>query len=176
MSEHQPNNYKNEVVLTMIEHIQQFIEQPNSVFGNMPICPFVNKFRREGKILFKVETFHYTKEFGLDSKVLDLITEFKKDNYCEVMMVIHPNKLALSLDEMKDFTQDLNDFIAPLGLIAFSGHPLDNFNIDGVYTRRDPFINFTVQEIEKVNLYADVLKSTAYYERWSLENIEYIQR
>jgi hypothetical protein len=64
--------------------------------------------------------------------------------------------------------------IYPLDLIAFSGHPFDDFNIDGVYTRRDPYINFTVQNIHKINLYAEKLKSTGYYTRWSLENLKHI--
>lgn len=163
-----------EIILTMIDHIQKFIEKPNPVFDNMPICPFVKKFRQENQILYKVYNFTYSKELGLDSKVLDLISEFQRDKHHEVMIVIHPNQNGISLDNMKQFIKDLNEIVSGFGLISFSGHPLDDFNIDGVYTRRDPFINFTVQEIEKVNLYSDILKSTGYYQKWTLENLEYI--
>ncbi|GAX39794.1 hypothetical protein NIES4075_07530 [Tolypothrix sp. NIES-4075] len=173
MNQHNSNN-DDDVIITMIDNIEKFIEKPNPVFDNMPICPFVNKFRQENKIVYKVCNFYYYEKLGLDPKVLDLINEFKTDEYHEVMIVIHPNKQALSLEDMKQFTKNLNNLISALGLIAFSGHPLDDFNIDGVYTRRDPFINFTVQNIQKLNLYAEKLKSTGYYERWTLENLNYI--
>lgn len=168
------HNNDDEVIITMIDHMEKFIEKPNPVFDNMPICPFVNKFRQENKIVYKVYNFDYSEKLGLDAKVLDFINEFKIDEAHEVMIVIHPDKQALSLEEMKQFTKHLNNLISPLGLIAFSGHPLDDFNIDGVYTRRDPFINFTVQNLQKVNMYAEKLKYTGYYERWSLENLNYI--
>ncbi|MBD2384764.1 hypothetical protein [Cylindrospermum sp. FACHB-282] len=168
------HNNDDEVIITMIDHMEKFIEKPNPVFDNMPICPFVNKFRQENKIVYKISNFDYSEKLGLDAKVLDLINEFKTDEYHEVMIVIHPDKQALSLEEMKQFTKNLNNLISPLCLIAFSGHPLDDFNIDGVYTRRDPFINFTVQNLQKVNMYAEKLKSTGYYGRWSLENLNYI--
>ncbi|WP_413171894.1 hypothetical protein [Anabaena azotica] len=168
------NSNDDEVIIAMIDHIEKFIEKPNPVFDNMPICPFVNKFRQENKILYKVYNFSYSEQLGLDAKVMDLINEFKTDKYHEVMIVIHPDKESFSLEDMKQFNIILNNLISPLGLIAFTGHPLDDFNIDGVYTRRDPFINFTVQNIEKVNLYAEKLKSTGYYQRWTLENLKYI--
>ncbi|MBD2605970.1 hypothetical protein H6G81_15930 [Scytonema hofmannii FACHB-248] len=173
MNQHNSNN-DDDVIIPMIDHIEKFIEKPNSVFDNMPICPFVNKFRQENKILYKVYNFYYSEKLGLDAKVIDLINEFKKDEYHEVMIVIHSDKQALSLEEMKQFTTNLNNLISPLDLIAFSGHPLDDFNIDGVYTRQDPFINFTVQNIQAINMYAQKLKSTGYYERWTLENLNYI--
>jgi hypothetical protein len=113
MTLHNENN-DHEVILTMIDHIEKFIEKPNTAFDNLPICPFVNKFRQENKILYKVYNFHYSQKLGLDEKVLDLVNEFQTDEYHEVIIVIHPDKQALSLEDMNQFIENLNKHTANL--------------------------------------------------------------
>jgi hypothetical protein len=173
MDKHQAESKK--IINTMKEYIQGYIEKPNAMFGNMPVCPFVKKARQDKKISYTVYAFQPSEHLSQDSALLDLVKTFKDQSY-EVLMVIHPDQQALSLEEMKNLMQALNELIHPLGLVAVSGHPLDDFNIRGVFTRRDPFINFIVQSREVLESSSEMLKSTAYYDNWTLESLNSINQ
>jgi hypothetical protein len=47
--------------------------------------------------------------------------------------------------QMQQFIDRLNEKISIAGLVAFGGHPDEGFNIQGVYTRQELYLNFTVQ-------------------------------
>jgi len=50
-------------------------------------------------------------------------------------------------------------------LVAFSGHPDQEFNIQGIYTRQEPYLNFTVQYNDRLKDASDLLlKTTNYYQ------------
>lgn len=164
-----------EIVSIMENYIEAHIERSYAVFGNMPICPFVKKARLDHKVLYRVYKFYPFQDLHLHSDLFHLFKAFREDDKHDVMMVIHPDRQALSLDEMNEFVQQLNHLLRSLNLTAFSGHPLDEFNIGGVYTRRDPFINFTVQDQQTLENFSKMLKSTAYYDNWTEANLDHIQ-
>ncbi|WP_299410439.1 hypothetical protein [Acaryochloris sp. IP29b_bin.148] len=165
----------NKIINMMRQHIRTYIEQPNVVFGDMPICPFSAKAHQGNKVNYIVYDFQLSESLDIDSGLLDVIKEFSGNESSEVLIVIHPDKQALSLEEMVKFMQGLNKIIDSFGLIAFSGHPLDEFNIKGVFTRRDPYISFTVQDRNTLESFSKKLKNTVYYDNWTLENLNSLQ-
>jgi hypothetical protein len=120
-----------EIITTFQTHITTYIEKPNPVFGQMPICPFAQKARRDQKILYLVQAFQHAQDLRADSDLLDVIRKFSANHSYDILIVIHPDPQATSLEGMKRFMQDLNQLIHPLGLISLSGHPLDDFNVGG---------------------------------------------
>lgn len=52
-----------------------------------------------------------------------------------------------SLQDLANLENQIVDSVNKHGWLIFRGHPLDEFQISGVYTRRDPYPN--LQFIEK---------------------------
>jgi hypothetical protein len=58
-----------------------------------------------------------------------------------------------------------------MNLMALGAHPDDSFNIDGLYTRREPYPNIQLLRLDLGVRGAESLKSTGYYDRWTEDNI-----
>ena len=154
------------VIAEMVQHLHDVLEQPHPVFGGLPICPFVKQARIKNKIDFRVQAF----EMGdLDpaSPLMLYIHHFAQVRSHDVLFLIHPIKQALSLSQLEQFVECLNKPLQLLQLTAFGGHPEDNFNVQDVLTRQEPYINITVQSIEKLKSASELLAATSYYDHWS---------
>jgi hypothetical protein len=157
-----------EVIHCMVEYMKEFLEKPHQVFRGLPICPFARKARLENRIFYKVYRFSTVP----DDQVVELIKEFCQDERYEVLLVLHPDAETLTPFQVQEFVTTLNHQIAPLGLIAFGGHPGQEFNIQGICTRQEPFLNFTVQFQQRLQDASDLLlKTTDYYQNWTAENL-----
>jgi len=147
--------------------MRKFLEKPHPVFGNMPVCPFVERARLRNNILYHIYHFSSIHDLNLNSYLLKLIDEFTTSTNYEVLLIIHPEKEAMTLDESKQFTECLNEIISPKGLIAFAGNSHDSFNIQGVYTRKAPYLHLTIQTDKSIKTASDLLLKTHYYHNWS---------
>lgn len=169
----QPNHHlsedaETEIIAQMVEYMKEFLEKPHQAFQGLPICPFARKARVENRILYKVHNF----STAPDDQVMELIREFCQEERYEVLLVLHPEAEALTPFQMQEFVVILNQKIIALGLIAFSGHPGQEFNIQGICTRQEPYLNFTVQFQQRLKDASDLLlKTTDYYQNWTAENL-----
>lgn len=161
------------VVETMLNYMMDVLEKPHPAFGNLPICPFAQRFRLRNSIQFQVHPFQF-EDLNSSSNLLEVIQTFKQQQQYEVLFVIHPEPKAMDLDALDRFINALCQQLQPLELIAYGGHPEDDFNISNVYTRREPFINFTVQTPDKLKWGSDILQKTAYYQHWTAENLKLV--
>ncbi len=162
-----------EIVSHMIHYLESVLEKPHSIFGGLPICPFAKRARLQNKISYKVLTLHSV-ELALNDQLMNAIGEFYIRDCCEVMLVISPDRAALSVSQVDQLVANLNERLAPLKLVVFGGHPVDDFNIQGVRTRQEPYVNLTVQSIERLKDASRHLEETNYYQNWSLENLQHI--
>jgi hypothetical protein len=158
----------------MVEYMKEFLEKPHPVLGYKPICPFARRVRLEDRILYKVDRFGSHTDFSSNSHLLGIIEDFCQDDSYEILLVIHPERQAMTRWAMQQFIERLNQTISAMGLVAFSGHPDDDFNIQGVYTRQEPYLNFTVQTKQLVKEASDLLLKTDYYNNWTPENLRYV--
>jgi len=157
-----------EVIHRMVEYMNEFLEKPHQVFRGLPICPFARKARLENRILYKVHRF----AMAPDVAEMEMIREFCQEQHYEVLLVMHPEKQALTQLQMQEFLEKLNAKIAAIGLIAFGGHPDQDFQIQGIYTRHEPYLNFTVQFQQRLKDASDLLlRTTSYYQNWTAENL-----
>lgn len=158
------------IISQMIQYLETVLEQPHAIFGGLPICPFAKKARLQNKILFKVMTLQAV-ELALNADLMQAIEEFYGAACYEVMLVISPDTEALSVHQVDQLVINLNEKLAFLELVVFGGHPDDNFNIQGVRTRQEPYINLTVQPLEILKAASRNLQETNYYQHWSSENL-----
>lgn len=157
-----------EVIHRMVEYMKEFLEKPDQVFRGLPICPFARKARLENRILYKVHRF----AMSPDVAEMEMIQKFCQEPNYEVLLVMHPEKQALTPLQMQKFLEKLNAKIASTGLVAFGGHPYEDFQIQGIYTRQEPYLNFTVQFQQRLKDASDLLlRTTSYYQNWTAENL-----
>lgn len=160
-------------IATMTQYLETVLEQPHPVFGGLPICPFSKKARLQNKIFYKVLVLSM-EQLQADSELRHTIASFQASQQHDVLLFISPDEQALTMDEMQVFVEQLNLSLAPQGLTAFGGHPKDTFNVQGVYTRREPFINLTVQSLAVLQAASKQLARTAYYHHWSAEKLRQV--
>ncbi len=156
---------KARVIAEMVQHLHDVLEQPHPAFGGLPICPFVKQARIKNKIDFRVQEFEM-KDLDPSSPLMIHIHHFAQMRIHDVLFIIHPIKQALKPSQLEQFVDCLNQPLQPLQLTAFGGHPEDNFKIQDVLTRQEPYINITVQSIEKLKSASDLLATTHYYDHW----------
>ena len=159
------------VIGKMVKYMTTVLEQPNPAFGGLPVCPFAQKYRLQNLIQFHVHPFAPS-DLSETSALMDVIKTFKTRSQYEVLFVIHPDRQALNIEQLQSLIASFNQSLQSLGLVAYGGHPDDSFNINGVYTRREPYINFTVQTPDKLKWASQLLEKTPYYYNWSPENLK----
>jgi len=161
------------IIQQMATYLEQEIEKAHPVFGGMPICPFSRKARIANKIWYEVYEFAIA-DLDTDSNLMQLIQTYSQDSHHEVLLIIHPSPQRLSLQETHDFVEQLNVAISPYNLLAFDGHPQDDFNIHGVYTRKAPYIHLTIQNKHKIKQASDALMQTTYYKLWTPHHLKQV--
>ncbi|MEG5224142.1 MULTISPECIES: hypothetical protein [unclassified Microcoleus] len=166
------NESDKEIIESTLRWMTEFVELPHPVFSDLPICPFTKKARLANQILFKIERFSALTEFDRDSDIMKSIHEFYNSEF-EIMVVINPEKTAITAPETKELIDKLNRQISDLGLLAFHAHPQEDFNIDGLHTRRMPYPGFTVQVNSKLKPASDALEKTEYYKNWTAQQLKY---
>lgn len=140
----------------MMDHLKNFVEQPSAAFNNMPVCPFAKKARTSGKIEFFVTSLE--QKFTLYSR----IEQFNAQDFYETLWLINPDCVLTSLE-----TDEISDALSKkygADLQFFSGHPESNFQMKGIYTRREPYPNIIVQKTSLIERKEAKLKGTRYYD------------
>jgi len=161
------------IINQMIHYLETVLEKPHPVFGGLSICPFSKKARLQNKILYKVIDLSIS-PLDSDSELIQTIISFNKACSHDVLLVISPDKQALTVEGVQGIVKQVNSVISPMGLTAFGGHPQDIFNIQGVHTRQEPFINLTVQSKAILQVASEQLARTSYYQHWSAENLSQV--
>jgi hypothetical protein len=163
-----------DLVAAFLKWSEEFIEQPNDVFGGLPICPFARAARLKQTIRFEVRSFAMDDPLELGGALLALVSEFAeqtKIDGVETLFVIHPDRTQ-SLPALEAFVQRLNARMASgdlRGFQAFEAHPDSKFRIGGVYTRQSPFPSFQVLSRDLLKKGSDSLLGSTYYAQFTPE-------
>lgn len=134
-----------------------FVEKPNPAFSNLPVCPFAKQARKSGKIECFVHNLSVCKE------IEDRIAAFVAQDHHETLWLIQPNQEISSVDTDK-VSDALSEKYGP-ELMFFSGHPESEFQMGGIYTRREPYPNIIVQKTSVLAHKELKLKNTRYYDK-----------
>jgi hypothetical protein len=153
-----------EIVREFTQHILDFVERPHPKLGNLPVCPFARKARLENRIQFEV--LELTRE-----GILGLVPSFEAKPEFDTLICIDPRKDGLSAVEVRRLVEALRPPLLAMNLEALGGHPEDSFNIDGLYTRREPYPNVQLQRSDIAERAYQSIKNSGYYERWTEDNL-----
>lgn len=161
-----------QVCTAMLAYIQNSLEVSHPLFSGLPVCPFVRSARLQERLEFWVYSFEIGDEINAEvhQKIAEVFTSSSRK---DVLIVLHPDPSAISFEAFNLFIAALNQQLSDLGLIAFGGHPDDPFEVNGVRTRHDPFINFTVQPIQKIlDARRSLIHNSNYYSTWNAEALD----
>jgi hypothetical protein len=153
-----------EIVRELTQYIIDFVEQPHPKLGNLPVCPFARRARLEKRIRLEVRAL-------TQDAVLDLLPLLEAEPELDMVICIHPNKDGISAEEVRRLVDALNQTLPAKNLMALGAHPDDSFNIDGLYTRREPYPNIQLLRLDLGVRAAESLKNTGYYDCWTEDNI-----
>jgi hypothetical protein len=153
-----------EIVRELTQYIIDFVEQPHPKLGNLPVCPFARRARLENRIRFEVRAL-------TQAAVLDLVPLFEAEPELHMVICIHPEKDGISAEEVRRLVDALNKTLPAKNLMALGAHPKDNFNIDGLYTRREPYPNIQLLRLDVGERAYESIRDTGYYDRWTEDNI-----
>ena len=152
-----------EVIREFTDYIVNFVEQPRPEMGNMPVCPFARKARLDSRM--RIEVMELT-----SGAITPHLASFARESSLDLIICVHPEKNGLSCGEVYRLAGELNELLPALNILALAGHPDDPFNIDGLYTRREPYPNIQLLRRDVGERAYRSLESSGYYDRWTEEN------
>lgn len=136
-----------------------FVESPQEKLGGLPVCPFAKKGRLRGEYEFRVL------ELSRDA-VLNLIPLFD-DSKLDLIICVDARTKGLTSTETRELARALNATLLDVNLMATSTHPDDDFNIDGLYTRRSPHPAISLMRYDVGDRAYKSLLNSHYYDRWT---------
>ncbi len=152
-----------EIVKALTENLVNFIEVPHPAFAGMPVCPFAKQARLKGLIDIKIVDFNLEE---IDDRIVNVV-DFYFTNHEKLIIFAHPDKhiCQIKLNRLGDLYEKRFP-----SLVVFRSHPLNEFQVDGLYTRREPYPNLqfvTKQHLEE----ARSRLSSKYYSKMSEDNL-----
>ena len=160
-----------DVIAAMERWSEEFIEQPQHVFGDLPVCPFAKAARLKKTIRFEVMPFDPADPLEPDGAILTLVREFPQHPELETLFVIHPEPERIGARTLEAFVERLNarlaEALSTRALQAFEAHPQSEFCIGGVYTRRSPFPSFQILSRALLKAASDSLLGSRYYDHFT---------
>jgi hypothetical protein len=136
-----------------------FVEHPHEKFGGLPVCPFAKKGRLSEQYVFRVL------ELTRDA-VLAQVPLFENAKL-HLIICIDPREAGLTATETRQLARELNAALLDMNLMATSTHPDDDFNIEGLHTRRSPHPAISVMRYDIGDKAYQALLKTHYYDKWT---------
>lgn len=158
-----------DVVDEMLRHIGSVVARPSQAFNGMPACPFVAKALRDRKVEFIVTPFSIGDVDDPSSSIMSRIASL--DDQGMTLVFVHPNKSGISVRDIHFMVGLLLERIGPM-FASFDGHPEDDFEIRGVFPRREPYPNIQVMHSSLLASSMAKLRGSNYYKGWSKEDID----
>ena len=152
-----------EIVDSITQWLETFVEQPHPSFGNMPPCPYARQFRLQNKVQIIV----------VNTAIWD---ETKKqmvnwtDEWEAVIVVSKVTQMSQGLLSEKIFA--LNKRFRHHDLVALEDHPDSVETIDGVVMNHGSLVLVVIQRLKRLNQFSKNLQKTKYYDKWSQENLD----
>lgn len=131
--------------------MENFVEKPHPAFGGLPVCPFAKQARTSGRIRFVV--------MPLTEAVLPVAKTHTGE---ELLIIINPTKDGITAAGVYELAAWLEARLD--GLMCFTGHPDDPFEVAGTRTRMEPYPNVQIVSKAEIARKRAKLRNTRYYE------------
>jgi len=117
-------------------------------------------------VIWQVFPFDVSDSLDEDGDFMTMIAAFSSDTAYETLVVVHPDRRAMSATALEAFVARLNARLATIPALAdlrvFEAHPESRFSIGGVLTRVSPFPSLRVLSHSLLTSASDSLRGTGY--------------
>jgi len=152
-----------DIVDSIIQWMETFVEVPHPSFGNLPPCPYARQFRLQNKI----------KIVECNSAIWDECRVQMRDWSDEWEAVILASKrIEISPGVLHEKIQATNRNYMRQDLVALEDHPHDPEVIDGVKMNHGELVLVVIQRLKRLNQFSQALRKKNYYDRWSKQNLD----
>ena len=152
------------------QYITETLEVQKKELGDFPICPFVRGERVAGRIRFLPIRLHHNA-----NQIAQTIRAAFKGDWGS-SLVIYDIENSTSIDAFFNLSTTLNEILQIDGLVCIPIHPADNFQVNGVFTRKSPYPLLLTQSARQVLKARGHLEKTDYYHFWSESDWDIINK
>ena len=144
--------------LDIEQWIVDFVEKPNPLLNGWPPCPYARQARLNQQVDIRSGCFNPVD----DIKQVDL------GNF-EVIAYVY-DRTRWSAEEFNLLIETANiSYLAQRGLIALADHPDDVETVSGVVMNQGTYAIVFVQDLAKLNHFAQILGKKDFYKDWPEE-------
>jgi hypothetical protein len=144
--------------LDIEQWIVNFVEKPNPLLNNWPPCPYARQARLNQQVDIRSGCFNPVD----DIKQVDL------GNF-EVIAYVY-DRTRWTAEEFNLLVETINiSYLAQRGLIALADHPDDVETVAGVVMNQGTYAIVFVQDLAKLNHFAQILGKKDFYKDWPEE-------
>ena len=144
--------------LDIEQWIVDFVEKPNPLMNGWPPCPYARQARLNQQVDIRSGCFNPVD----DIKQVDL------GNF-EVIAYVY-DRTRWTADEFNELVETANiSYLAQRGLIALADHPDDVETVAGVVMNQGTYAIVFVQDLAKLNHFAQILGKKDFYKDWPEE-------
>lgn len=149
--------------------ILNFLSKPNSVFNDLPPCPFAKESWLQGKVLIRemteIDTLSITDYFL--SELENYSYHWPKDKEV-VALVCNPS--LISSRDLTTVTETATEkFLIKRGYVALEDHPDTLELVEDVILNNGNYAMIFLQPLEKLSKAREILKRKGYYKNWTTE-------
>ena len=153
---------------TIKNWIKDFVTKPNSVFGDLPPCPFAQKAMIDDKVDFV--------EIPADAdwrQVYRHICQY--DSTAKDVLCIICEPRTFSPEQTTHMAEWFNEKQMPRDVVILEDHPEIDEHVQQVKLNNGHYTLFLVQSLSKLNRFSKMLEAGPYYKNWSKSYLESVK-
>ena len=151
------------IVDSIVNWMETFVEVPHPSFGNMPPCPYARQFRLQNKV--KIVECHQAIWDECKSQMREWTDEWEA-------VILASTFREISTGLLSERIQKINKHFKHYDLVALEDHPDSAEFMGGVELNHGELVVVGVQGLARLNQFSKNLQATKYYHRWSEENLD----
>ena len=154
---------KENLVQKFNDWLINFVEQPNALFNNWPICPYA----RQARVSNNIEVF-YSEVKDFTASVIKSIALLESK---EVVIILFDQN-DISVNELDIYLETANKDLMSVDYVILEDHPNREEVINGLTLNFKESGLLIIQKLSKLNEASTKLREKNYYAYWSKENLK----
>lgn len=155
----------------VLDWIINFVEKPNPILNNLPLCPYARSARLDGKLHISENTGQLFEKF-----LIEQIEKFKLSNL-DIIVAIDHNIDSIGIDYLSELIHSLNQRLVPHDVYLLMSHPDDDTVAeDDIFKDNDEigipdqdYVMIFIQNYSLLTKASDALHKRGYYKNMSKE-------
>ena len=146
---------------------KDFIEKPNEHLGNVPVCPYAAKARKD-KALKILEVHDHTRLIDSIVAGMKFIQEPKTD-----IVIVACDDIEITVEELNAIIHAYNIVFVPHDIYLMASHPFDDEEDEPVefldtenWEPDNEFLMVLIQNYDKLERASDMMRKKGYYNKW----------